>query len=116
MSASQIIRPMLAFNAAMTTQLWDVMMTHLSDEQFVAESDYAIGSIRNQMVHLALVERSWMYDLMGELPPPNYNAHDYTTRAGVRVISEKASHDLAAYAASLSDEALMAASGNVPGP
>jgi uncharacterized damage-inducible protein DinB len=116
MSASQIIRPILAFNAAMTTKLWDVMMGHLTDEQFVAESDYAIGSIRNQMVHLAQVERAWMYDLMGELPPPNYNEHEYTTRASVRLISEKASHELSAFAASLDDAALMSASGNVAGP
>lgn len=64
-------------------KVWDCIM-HLSDEQFVQELDYSIGSIRNHVVHLMSVEQRWLKRLQEAEVPADIPFSDYTTRAAVK--------------------------------
>lgn len=68
MSLVEKIRLMVEFDTVSTQQVWDIILSHLTDEQFRQEAPYSRGSVRNQMLHIAGAQRYWL-DLM------TYQAH-----------------------------------------
>ena len=44
-------------------------MMSLSQEQFMRDAAYSVGSVRNQIVHLMRVDATWVADLRGVVPP-----------------------------------------------
>jgi uncharacterized damage-inducible protein DinB len=104
-----MIDTLVAYHAALHQQLWASVM-HLTDAQFVDSVGYAHGSIRNQLVHLAVIETRWLRGLQGD---PNarafaLNPEDYPTRAACQELWEAITRALPAYVASLSEADLLA--------
>jgi uncharacterized damage-inducible protein DinB len=56
----------------------------LSDEQFIQDLDYSIGSIRNQVVHVMSVDQRWLARVAGTELPARLNAEDFVTRVETR--------------------------------
>ncbi len=85
----QMIRRLYATNEALHRRLW-ASIEQLSDEQFVQEVPYSIGSVRNHMVHLASVDQRWL-SRVARLPlPDRLRYEDYPTKAAARDVWEEA--------------------------
>ena len=62
MDTLELIRTQFDYNYALYRRLWDSIAI-LSDEQFVLDVDYSHGSIRNQMMHVTMVDKRWLLGL-----------------------------------------------------
>lgn len=61
----------------------------LNARQFVAESDYSLGSVRNHLVHCMNVDDRWIARLMGRAPPARLAPADFPDHAAVRLSWER---------------------------
>ena len=59
-------------------RVWECVF-QISDEQFVQEIDYSIGSIRNIFVHVMSGNRAWMSVLKGIEFPPRLTLEGFDT-------------------------------------
>jgi uncharacterized damage-inducible protein DinB len=84
----ETIRKLFDYHYGMYGQVWDCIM-HLSDEQFVQEVDYSIGSVRNHMVHMLSIDQWWVARIQG-LPLPEFSPEEFKTREVVRGEWDKA--------------------------
>ncbi len=94
----EIFRTLIEYNYALYGRVWDSIM-YLTDEQFVQDVDYSHGSIRTQIVHVAVVDARWWRGLK-ELPDArefNLNPSDYPTRHRVRALWDTTSKDILDY-------------------
>lgn len=112
-SALDLIRQMLGYEVALNRRVWDATAT-LSPEAFVAPVDYGHGSIRNHLVHLAMVDIGWLHGVRsgGERKAPP-SLDDFPDRAAVAPLIERSLANVEAFAASLTDEEV--ASQPIPG-
>jgi uncharacterized damage-inducible protein DinB len=113
----ELFRTLFEYDQALTGRLWESIMT-LSDEQFSQELPYSHGSIRNQMVHMASTQRSWLRGLQAD---PNARSlrlepAEYATREQARALSRDASAEVLSYLRGLSDSDLERTVEGMPGP
>jgi uncharacterized damage-inducible protein DinB len=73
------IRTLYDYNYGLHRRVWDCIM-HLSDEQFVQDVDYSIGSVRNHMVHVMGADERWFARIQGGPVPGFPNIDDFPTR------------------------------------
>lgn len=71
------------YHYGMFEPVWDCA-TSLSAEQFIEESDYSLGSVRNHLVHCLNVDDRWLARLQGRVLPPVLEEADYPDQAVVR--------------------------------
>jgi uncharacterized damage-inducible protein DinB len=104
-----MIDTLVAYHAALHERLWG-SVAQLSDAQLVADDAYAHGSIRNQLVHVAVVETRWLRGLQGDPQARGFDLDpaDYPTRDACRELWQATARALPAYVASLSDQELRA--------
>ena len=117
MPTINILLTFLEYNEAINRKVWDSIRT-LSDQQFQESFGYSHGSIRDIMVHLAVVESRWLLGLM-EQP----NARTYTVEASKFPSPQSAfefweenANALLEYARGLNDTDLMATPVGMYGP
>lgn len=84
---------LFGFNQAMNNRLWEIIMAHLTDEQFVQTDAYSRGSTRNQLVHMADAQHYWLRGLLNVPNLPELNAEDYPTRATARAVCQRADQE-----------------------
>lgn len=104
MMASDYVRELIAYNYDQHERVWASIM-QLSEAQFVAKAPYSVGSIRNHIVHLASVDRSWLADIRGERAHYSNPVH-FPTRAAARALWEPVAQAVQSFAATLDDAAL----------
>jgi uncharacterized damage-inducible protein DinB len=98
------IRQLVDYNYAAHRKVWTCIEA-LTDEQFVRDYEYSVGSVRNQVVHTMSAERLWLYRLQGEsLGMLNYE--EFPTRALVRSQWDNIERDIRSYADSLTNTQL----------
>ena len=73
------IQTLFAYHYASFERVW-ACVAQLSHEQFMAQSSYSVGSIRNQMAHCLIVDIRWLARLQGQTPP-ELAYEDYPDRA-----------------------------------
>lgn len=78
----------------------------LSDEQFVSEIDYSIGSVRNQMLHVVGASLRWMGRLTGGEVPQRLVFTDYPTKAAARARWDEAEYAIQSVVRAFSDAQL----------
>jgi len=78
------LRQYFNYHFAENKLLWERGVMALTDEQFVQEIPYGLGSIRNHVVHLINVDFSWFHDLIGEEPPDWRKPEEMNDRAEIR--------------------------------
>lgn len=99
------IRFLLQYNYDMHQRVW-ACIDHLSDEQFVEETDYSLRSVRNQMVHVMGVDERWLARVRDEPLPARPDAADFPTRAAVRAYWGAVEGRMRAYGSAVDDAAL----------
>jgi uncharacterized damage-inducible protein DinB len=105
MSYQTVIQTLLSYHAASNRRLWEHLLTHLTDEQFIQPVDYAFGSIRSQVVHMAATDRYWLHDIQSK-PITGLEPDDYPTRASFSPVWESIQGALLEYVGSLTDRDL----------
>lgn len=78
------IRALYDYHFGINRRLWDECIMQLSDEQFVEEIPYSLGSIRNQIVHMMTVDASWFARLEEVELAPELDTVHFPDRASVR--------------------------------
>ena len=107
MSLHNYIQTLIEYNYALYNRVWESIM-QLSDEQFVQEVAYGVGSIRNQMVHVAMVDTRWRRGLQGDPTARSYTPDpaNYPTRMAVHTLWAESSQAVLSFVASLDETAL----------
>ncbi len=77
------IRTLYNYHYGMYNRIWDCIK-HLTDEQFVQEVDYSIGSVRNHMLHVLEIDQRWVARLQDHVLPEYLSLDEYVTRNAVR--------------------------------
>lgn len=107
MDAASAFRSLIDYNYELYRKVWDSIM-HLTDEQFLQEIDYSHGSVRNQIVHVAVVDARWLKGLQ-EYPEArafNLNPLDYPTREATRIVWDTTTAEITDYVSLLDDSDL----------
>ena len=94
------------YHFAMSRFMWDSYIEPLSQEQFTRELGYSHGSVRNQLVHMANVDRAWFSDLRGVVPPDEPDEQAFNDRQALRAYWDQVEQEMRAYLAGLKDEQL----------
>lgn len=66
---AETIRELYQYHFAMNRRVWDEGVMALTIDQFVEKSEYSVGSVRNQCVHLFNIDERWFRGLRGEEVP-----------------------------------------------
>lgn len=98
-------RTLFDYHRSVNAQLWDGIM-QLSDEQFVQEPGYSIGSVRNHVVHVMSVDQRWFRRIKGEPLGERLVYDDFTSRAAARSRWDSLEDNIVAYVYTLDDDAL----------
>jgi len=116
MLSVEIIRTCIQYDEAMNRRVWESVM-QLSDEQFVVEVKYSLGSLRDQMVHLAGVNGRWLRGLKEMPEAGNYSpkAVDYPTRESAFALWDGVAQDFLAYVDTLDEASLLYTPRGLPG-
>lgn len=100
------IRHLYGYHFAENRALWDNYVIGLSQEQFTLGSNYSIGSVRNQLVHLMNVDDIWFSPLWGKEIPDWYDFDAYSDRAILRAKWDAIEQKMREYLAALTDDML----------
>ncbi len=96
---------LLHYHYRMFDQVWEYALP-LTADQFVAESDYSLRSVRNHLVHCMNVDARWLARLMREALPARLNPLDYHDQNAVRLKWEIIRERVLQYARDVPDVAL----------
>jgi uncharacterized damage-inducible protein DinB len=107
----------LEYSEAMNRKVWESIKT-LTDQQFLERSGYSHGSIRDTMVHLAVVEQRWLRGLKEEPNARSYTVEiaNFPTPKSAFEFWDETSWALLEYARGLNDTDLMATPVGMYGP
>jgi uncharacterized damage-inducible protein DinB len=107
MPTIELIRAYMEYNDAMNRKVWDSIMT-LSDEHFIENLGYSHGSIRDLMVHMAVVDGRWLRGLKEEPEARGYSVDpaSFPTRQKAFEFWDQTAHELMAYTQSLEESDL----------
>jgi uncharacterized damage-inducible protein DinB len=98
-------RALFSYNYDTHQRVW-ACIDHLSDAQFVEETDYSLRSVRNHMVHLMNVDSRWLARVQEAPPPARLVEADFPTRAAVRAYWDTVEARMRDYISSVDDAAL----------
>lgn len=104
MDASAIGR-LLHYHYGMFERVWECAYD-LTADQFVAETDYSLGSVRNHFLHCMNVDGRWLARMKGGAPPPRLNSSDYPDQAALHDQWEHVCASVLAYVDSLTEKDL----------
>lgn len=94
------------YHFAANRKLWDTWVVKLTQEQFVQDVDYSMGSVRNHIVHLINVDNGWFADLRGVEFVGGMNPAQMSNRDEIRVKWDEAEQTMRDYLATITDELL----------
>jgi uncharacterized damage-inducible protein DinB len=87
-------------------KIWNECVVPLTDEQFSRRSQYSIGSVRNQVVHMLSIDDRWFSGLRGETVPDFLSAEHYTQRPLIREKWDSVENKMRDYLQTMRDEDL----------
>lgn len=73
-------RTLYQYHHDVSAQLWERILT-LTNDQFVHEPGYSLGSVRNHVVHVMSVDQRWLNRVKGEPPSERLVFTDFATPA-----------------------------------
>ncbi len=101
------IRELYDYHLTLNRRLWTHSVMALTQEQYLQNADYSVGSVRNQMVHLMNIEDRWFSGLRGADVPGFADPVHYPTREALRVKWDQVEADIQTYLDALTDEDLL---------
>jgi uncharacterized damage-inducible protein DinB len=99
-------RHLYGYHFAENRKVWDRYITPLTSEQFTQSTNYSIGSVRNQIVHLMSAEEVWFNELRDAPPAESFHDADVDDREAIRARWDGVEQMMRAYLAGLRDEML----------
>jgi uncharacterized damage-inducible protein DinB len=87
-------------------KIWDTCIAPLSYEQFIQDTAYSQGSIRDQVTHLMSVDDVWFSELRGIEPSEPYIPASFDDRGQIRMYWDRVEQGMRTYLAELRDETL----------
>lgn len=94
------------YHFTVNRRIWDKSITTLSDEQFLQDLSYSIGSICNQTVHMMSVDQRWFSGLRGVDLTDHLDPTDFPDRQAVRTYWDNVETVIRDYLDGLTDEDL----------
>lgn len=101
-------RHFYGYHFAENRHLWESYIMQLSFEQFVQESAYSRGSVRDQIVHLMEVDEIWFCELQGVEPSEPLPVAQVDDRQAIRAHWDRIEQGMGDYLAGLQDGMLFA--------
>jgi uncharacterized damage-inducible protein DinB len=86
-------------------RVWECI-SQLSEEQFIGDTGYSTGSIRNIVVHMMSANRNWASRLQGVATPPHLVFEDFNTISTTKAKWDELREEFLHYLISLSEEQL----------
>ncbi len=99
-------RQLYEYHFSENRSLWNTCIMSLSQEQFTQPSNYSMGSVRNQIVHLMQVDNAWFSDLQHLPSSTDLNPPDSVDRKIIRAYGDTVEQHMRGYLANLRDEML----------
>lgn len=99
------IQALFDYNSWAFERVWECILP-LSNEQFVEQVDYSIGSIRNIVVHMMSATNRWVSRLRGTAAPPHLAFEELGTLVAAKQKWDELEKGLLEYVSSLSQEQL----------
>ncbi|NDJ53330.1 MAG: hypothetical protein GYB68_09635 [Chloroflexi bacterium] len=103
---ADLLRHFYEYHFSENRSLWNTYVVPLSQEQYLAEVDYSIGSVRHHLVHMASVDRTWFTELRGLDIPEPLNPAQFADRETLRARWDHIEAEMRAYLANLRDDML----------
>ena len=103
---AEYIHTIFQYNLWTHEKIWNECVTFLTEEQFVQDYDYSIGSIRNHLVHVMSVDQRWIARIEGTPVPERLEPGEFPTPAAVRARWDEIQVHNGAFVLSLDDAAL----------
>ena len=100
------IRHLYNYHFAENRMTWDKYIVPLSQEQFIQPSDYSVGSVRNQIVHIMSVDDIWFSGIRGLEIPAWLNPEDFNDRSLIRAHWDNLEQMMRDYLSKLQDDML----------
>lgn len=94
------------YHFAENRTIWDTHIMPLSQDQFLQDLNYSIGSVRHQCVHMMSVDDTWFSGLRGVAVPEPLNPADFSDRPSIRAYWDGVETRMRAYLATVRDEML----------
>ncbi len=101
----QMVSALFDYHYALFERIWDIV-DGLTAEQFVAETDYSLGSLRNHLVHCMNVDVRWAARLRGQEPPAWQDEHNFRDQATARAAWQRARERVLADISEFSEDEL----------
>jgi uncharacterized damage-inducible protein DinB len=102
------IRMLFDYHVALNRRLWDEGVSRLDAKQFTRDVGYSLGSVRNQVVHVASVDQRWFARLRGGPVPERLDPAAFPDQAAVRSMWDGVEAELGVYLRTLTDAAAAA--------
>lgn len=105
MSKLTIVKSMLEYHYALNHKLWKAIEL-INEGQFLADSQYSHGSIRNHLVHMVQTDIRWMLALQGDPGARKYAIapNDYPGKSATRALLNDTANKLSEWVNSLDEE------------
>ncbi len=100
------IRQLYHYHFTVNRRIWERCIVGLTDEQFLRENSYSVGSVRDQTVHMMSVDDRWFSGLRGEALPDFLDPEAFHDRASVRVFWDAVEGRMREYLDGLTDDML----------
>lgn len=103
-----VIRTLLDYHYAEQHKVWQDCILQLEEVQFLYDSHYSHGSIRDSLVHVLNGEWLWLERAQGRSPVTRHDASDFPDRAALGARMDEIEAEVRAFAAGLDDAGLAA--------
>ncbi len=94
------------YHFTVNRKVWEQSVAALTDEQFVQDLPYSIGSVRNQLVHMMSADDRWFCGLRGVDLSDHLAPGDFATRDVIRAYWSGVEARMRAYLAQLTGDEL----------
>jgi uncharacterized damage-inducible protein DinB len=77
-------RELFNYHFSTNRKIWTQCVLPLTQEQFLQETPYSVGSVRNQLVHMMDIDNIWFQDIRGETFSGYVDSAQYNDRTHLR--------------------------------
>lgn len=99
-------RQLYEYHFTINRKIWELCVVPLTDEQFKRKSDYSVGSVRNQVIHMLNIDERWFSGLRGVELPGFLNPEEFPERDIIRQKWDGVEKDMRGYLEGLRDDML----------
>src|SRR6266496_3726982 len=94
------------YHFAENRSIWNNYVMPLSQEKFIQDVNYSVGSVRNQLVHLMRVDDNWFKEIQGIDIPDWPDPTSFDDRDAIHTRWDTIEQMMRAYLANLRDDML----------